>query len=239
VSSLKRFTIWTLGAEVFQILYIWLYLPISESAVYGTNDDALLASISGGQLTGAPDGYLVFINPLIGFPISWLQIVFDQLNIFTLFLTFSATISFALLFGLIGIQKQLNNLYKLIICAFWILSMMTFISWFALAPTYTGASIFLAGTSASFSYIYFSKNQKLKENNTVLLLSMILITFFLSILIRRESMFIFLFFLIIILITKIKDFKVLSRKIVILFGLCFIRVMVARHCKCSQYLAND
>ena len=222
VSSLKRFTIWTLGAEVFQILYIWLYLPISESAVYGTNDDALLASISGGQLTGAPDGHLVFINPLISFPISWLQIVFDQLNIFTLFLTFSATISFALLFGLIGIQKQLNNLYEFIICAFWILSMMTFISWFALAPTYTGASIFLAGTSASFSYMYFSKNQKLKDDNTVLLLSVILITFFLSTLIRRESMFIFIFFLIIILITKIKDFKVLSRKIVILFGLCLL-----------------
>ena len=97
VSSLKRFTIWTLGAEVFQILYIWLYLPISESAVYGTNDDALLASISGGQLTGAPDGHLVFINPLISFPISWLQIVFDQLNIFTLFLTFSAKSDFLLL----------------------------------------------------------------------------------------------------------------------------------------------
>ena len=115
VSSLKRFTIWSLAAEVFQILYIWVYLPISESAVYGTNDDALLASISGGQLTGEPNGHLVFINPLISFPISWLQVFFDQFNIFSLFLIFSATISFALLFGLIGIQNQLNNLYKLII----------------------------------------------------------------------------------------------------------------------------
>ena len=219
VASLKRFTIWTLGAEVFQILYIWIYLPISESALYGTNDDALLASISGGQLTGVPDGHLVFINPLISFPISWLQVVFDQFNIFSLFLTFSATISFALLFGLIGIQNQLSNLYKLIISSFWILSMITFISWFTLAPTYTGASIFLAGTSASFTYIYLSKNQMLKDANSVLLLSMSLITFFLSILIRRESMFIFLFFLIIILISKIKNLKYLTKKIVILIGL--------------------
>lgn len=219
VSSLKKFTIWTIGAEVFQILYIWIYLPTSESAVYGTNDDALLASISGGQLTGVPDGHLVFINPLISFPISWLQVVFDQFNVFSLFLTFSATISFSFLFGLIVIQNQLNNLYKLIICSFWILSMMTFISWFALAPTYTGASIFLAGSSASFTYIYLSNNQMLKDANSVLLLSMSLITFFLSILIRRESMFIFLFFLLMILISKIKNFKYLTKKIVILIGL--------------------
>jgi hypothetical protein len=194
-------------------------LPTSESAVYGTNDDALLASISGGQLTGVPDGHLVFINPLISFPISWLQVVFDQFNVFSLFLTFSATISFSFLFGLIVIQNQLNNLYKLIICSFWILSMMTFISWFALAPTYTGASIFLAGSSASFTYIYLSNNQMLKDANSVLLLSMSLITFFLSILIRRESMFIFLFFLLMILISKIKNFKYLTKKIVILIGL--------------------
>ena len=219
VSSLKRFTIWTLAAEVFQILYIWVYLPISESAVYGTNDDALLASISGGQLTGVPDGHLVFINPLISFPISWLQVIFDQFNIFSLFLIFSATISFALLFGLIGIQNQLNNLYKLIICSFWILSMFTFISWFALAPTYTGASIFLVGTSASFTYMYLSHNQKFKNTNSRLLLSMSLVTFFLSILIRRESIFIFLFFLVIVLISKIKKIKYLTKKIAILLGL--------------------
>jgi hypothetical protein len=219
VSALKRFTIWTLAAEVFQILYIWVYLPISESAVYGTNDDALLASISGGQLTGVPDGHLVFINPLISFPISWLQVIFDQFNIFSLFLIFSATISFALLFGLIGIQNQLNNLYKLIICSFWILSMFTFISWFALAPTYTGASIFLVGASASFTYMYLSHNKKFKNTNSRLLLSMGLVTFFLSILIRRESIFIFLFFLVIVLISKIKKIKYLTKKIAILLGL--------------------
>jgi hypothetical protein len=218
VSSLKRFTIWTIGAEIFQILYIWIYLPISESAVYGTNDDALLASISGGQLTGAPDGHLVFVNPLISFPISWLQVVFDQFNIFSLFLTLSATISFALLFGLISIQNQLNNLYKLVIYSFWILSMVTFISWFALAPTYTGASIFLAGTSASFTYMYLYHNQKFKNTNSALLLTMVLMTFFLSILIRRESIFIFLFFLVIILISKIKNLKYLTKKMVILLG---------------------
>jgi hypothetical protein len=82
VSSLKRFTIWTLGAEVFQVLFIWFFLPISDSAIYGTNDDALIASISGGQLTGTPDGHLVFLNPLISFPLSWLQIFVDQFSVF-------------------------------------------------------------------------------------------------------------------------------------------------------------
>jgi len=142
VSFLKRFTIWTLVAEVIQILFIWIYLPISESAIYGTNDDALIASISGGQVTGSPEGHLVFINPLISFPIAWLQMIFGQLSIYTLFLTFSATISFSLIFGLIIIQKDLSKFNKAVILIFWNLSMVTFVSWFALAPTYTGASLF-------------------------------------------------------------------------------------------------
>lgn len=219
VSSIKRFTIWTIGAEVFQVLYIWFYLPISDSAIYGTNDDALIASISGGQLTGTPDGHLVFLNPLISFPISWLQIFVDQFSVFSWFLTFSAITSFALLFGLITIQNHLSNSYKLIMSIFWILSMTTFVSWFALAPNYTGASIFLIGVSASFTYMYLSKNQKIEENNSRLYLSISLITFFLSILIRRESVYIFLFFLIIVLIPKIRNFKILIRKITILLGL--------------------
>ena len=219
MSSIKRFTIWTIGAEVFQVLYIWFYLPISDSAIYGTNDDALIASISGGQLTGTPDGHLVFLNPLISFPISWLQIFVGQFSVFSWFLTFSAITSFALLFGLITIQNHLSNSYKLIMSIFWILSMTTFVSWFALAPNYTGASIFLIGVSASFTYMYLSKNQKIEEKNSRLYLSISLITFFLSILIRRESVYIFLFFLIIVLIPKINNFKILIRKITILLGL--------------------
>jgi len=219
VSSLKRFTIWTLGAEVFQVLFIWFFLPISDSAIYGTNDDALIASISGGQLTGTPDGHLVFLNPLISFPLSWLQIFVDQFSVFTLFLTFSATFSFALLFGLIIIQNHLNIYYKLILNIFWILSMTTFISWFAMAPNYTGASLFLIGISASFTYMYIAKIQKISENNSRLYLIVSLTAFFLSTLIRRESFYIFIFFLIIILIPKTKNFRILVRKLVILLGL--------------------
>jgi len=226
VSALKKFTIWTLAAEVFQVLFIWFYLPLSESAIYGTNDDALIASISGGQLTGTPDGHLIFINPFISFPIAWLQIVFDQMNIYVLFLTFSATISFSLILGLIMIQNQLNKIYKLIMIILWNLSMITFISWFALAPTYTSASLFLMGASVSFTLQYLNQNKIIENSKSKLYLGICLITFFLSISIRRESFYIFLFFLIIILIPKIKNLNMLIKKISILMSLFLILLLI-------------
>lgn len=223
---LKRFTFWTLAAEAFQVLFIWFYLPIRESAIYGTNDDALIASISGGQITGMPDGHLIFINPLISFPISWLQIIFGQSSVYSLFLTFSATLSFSLIFGLIVIQNQLTKIYKTTMVIFWILSMITFISWFALAPTYTGASIFLIGASSGFALKYLNQHKEISNIESKLLLFNCLITFFLSILIRRESFFIFLFFVIIILIPKIRDFEALIKKIVILMGSCLTLILI-------------
>ena len=239
VSFLKRFTIWTLVAEVIQILFIWIYLPISESAIYGTNDDALIASISGGQVTGSPEGHLVFINPLISFPIAWLQMIFGQLNIYTLFLTFSTTISFSLVFGLIVIQNQLSKFNKVVILIFWNLSMVTFISWFALAPTYTGASLFLIGSSVAFALLYLNQNNLDDRARTKFYLSLCLGTFLLAILIRRESFYIFLFFLIIILAPKINYLNVLVKKIVILVSSCLVLILINLGIERTVYNNNE
>jgi hypothetical protein len=59
-------------------------LPNADSAVQGTNGDALIASISSGQLTGIPEGHLFFINPILSFPTAWLQTVLSSKNICTL-----------------------------------------------------------------------------------------------------------------------------------------------------------
>jgi hypothetical protein len=239
VSFLKRFTIWTLVAEVIQILFVWIYLPISDSAIYGTNDDALIASISGGQVTGSPEGHLVFINPLISFPIAWLQIIFGQLNIYTLFLTFSATISFSLIFGLIIVQNYLSKFNKAVMLIFWNLSMVTFVSWFALAPTYTGASLFLIGSSVGFALLYLDQNNLDDRARSKFYLSLCLGTFFLAILIRRESFYIFLFFLIIILAPKINSLNVLVKKIVILVSSCLVLILINFGIERTVYINNE
>jgi hypothetical protein len=85
VKVFKTFAIWTIFAEAGQIAYLYFVLPLTKFAVYGTNDDALISSISNGQLTGNPDGHLIFLNPLISFPISWLQHFSSNLNLYVYF----------------------------------------------------------------------------------------------------------------------------------------------------------
>jgi hypothetical protein len=201
VKTLKTFAIWTIFAEVAQIAYLYLYIPISKVAVYGTNDDALISSISNGQLTGTPDGHLIFLNPSVSYPITWLQQFNNDINVYIYFLTFVVTISFAAVLGLIQIRHNISFQNKVVSLVLWSLSSITFVSWFSLSPTYTGASIFAAGASACFAYMYLSNKDKGKKDEYILLASF-LILFFVSISIRLESLYIIVFFLMIVLIPK-------------------------------------
>jgi len=201
VKSLKTFAIWTVFAESLQIAYLYFVMPISKVAVYGTNDDALISSISNGQLTGNPNGHLIFLNPLISFPISWLQQLNNDINLYIYFLTFVVTISFATVLALLQIKHSISFQNRVISLILWSLSSVTFISWFSLSPTYTGASIFAAGASACFAFMYLSSDSTV-EKNKHLLLVVFLILFFISISIRLESLYIIVFFLLIVLIPK-------------------------------------
>ena len=176
-------------------------MPISNVAVYGTNDDALISSISNGQLTGNPNGHLIFLNPLISYPISWIQQLNNDINLYIYFLTFVVTISFATVLALIQIKHNISFQNRVISFTLWSLSSVTFISWFSLSPTYTGASIFAAGASACFAFMYLSNDEK-GVNNKYLLLVLFLILFFISISIRLESLYIIVFFLLIVLVPK-------------------------------------
>ena len=108
MKTFKSFAIWTILAESVQIAYLYFLMPISKVAVYGTNDDALISSISNGQLTGNPNGHLIFLNPLISYPISWLQQFNYEINLYIYFLTFVVTVSFAAILGLIQIRRHLS-----------------------------------------------------------------------------------------------------------------------------------
>ena len=215
VRTFKTFAIWTLLAQFAQTVFIYFFIPISESAVYGTNDDALIASISNGQLTGQPNGYLVFLNPLISFPISWLQQIIPNANVYIYFLTFVVTLCFSVIFGFINSEKNIHIKNKVILSILWALSSITFTSWFALSPTYTGASLFGIATSACFAYLFVSNTSKSKAYRDRFLL---LFTFFLfiSIAIRLESIYILAFYLIILFIQKNIRNRIILKKFVVL-----------------------
>jgi hypothetical protein len=176
-------------------------MPISKVAVYGTNDDALISSISNGQLTGNPNGHLIFLNPLISYPISWLQQFNYGINLYVYFLTFVVTISFATILGLIQMKHHLSFQTRVISLILWSLISVTFISWFSLSPTYTGASIFAAGASVCFVSVYLSSELKHKKDEYLLLVCFFTL-FFASISIRLESLYIVMFFLLIVIIPK-------------------------------------
>jgi len=223
VSFTRKFTIWVTIAEIFQLLYIWNYLPIAKSAVYGTNDDALIASISSGQLTGSPEGHLVFINPLLSFPIAWLQSFLSNLNIYTLSLLLFVTLSFSLILALIMVQNNLRLESKIILSIFWLLSTVTFVSWYTLAPTYTAASLFMSGTSSCFAYYYFSQKFNRIESKVALVLS--LVTSMISLSIRRESFYLYIFFLLIIIVVQYRNIQKQLKKS-IFFGIVTLLIFL-------------
>jgi hypothetical protein len=215
VRTFKTFAIWTLVAQSAQLILFYFVIPLSESAVYGTNDDALIASISNGQLTGEPNGYLIFLNPLISFPIAWLQQLIPETNVYVYFLTFVVTLCFSVILGFINSEKSIQIKNKIILSIFWALSSITFTSWFALSPTYTGASLFGIATSACFAYLFVSSvnNNKFYRNPFLLLFILFL---FISIAIRLESIFILAFYLIIVFIQKNLRNRIIFKKLAIL-----------------------
>jgi len=219
MKTFKTFAIWAFVAQTVQTVLIYRFIPISESAIYGTNDDALIASISNGNLTGEYSGYLIFLNPLVSFPIAWLQNLIPNVNIYISFLTFFVTLCFSVILGLIHSEKSIQIISRIILSIFWVLSTITFTSWFVLSPTYTGASIFGIATSAYIAFFYLLNTLENKAYQNWLLFLFIFF-FLISISIRAESIYIFVFYLTTILIPiliskKLKD-GMIFKKILIL-----------------------
>jgi len=146
MKQIKTFLFWLTGIEATQMTLLLLWLFRGKSAIYGTNDDSLIASIASGQLTGQSDPHLIFIQPLISYPITWLEYMLPQFSGYSIFLIFCTTLSFSAVLSLLISTKQLN----FINITFWTFFNIIFQSWFAINPTYTGASLFAAGAGAAF-----------------------------------------------------------------------------------------
>jgi hypothetical protein len=135
-----------IGIQAVQMTLLLIWLFRGKSAIYGTNDDSLISSIASGQLTGQVDPHLIFIQPIFSYPITWLEFLLPKYSGYSVFLIFCTTLSFSAVLSLLISNKQINftNL------TFWTFFNLIFQSWFAINPTYTGASLFAAGTGAAF-----------------------------------------------------------------------------------------
>ena len=203
MKNIKQYLILFTGLQIFHfsILTYWIFNGIS--VIYGTNDDSLMSSISSGNLTGVNDEHLIFIEPIFSMIIKYLEILLPNFSGYTFFLIFVTTSSFVSILTTTLILKKINVFFLI----FYVLSFTSLQSWFAINPTYTGASLFAAGAAAAhINLLIFLKNRDSKY-----LLAMIFSVFcFISYGIRNEGIFIALILSLpglIFLVRYFKEFK--------------------------------
>jgi hypothetical protein len=185
VKTYKTFAIWTIFGEILQCGWLYYFIRSSNGFIYGTNDDAIISSIASGQLTGTPDPHWIFVQPIISVPLSWVQNLTTEYNLYSIFLLLSITLSFSVILGIIsinvGIKKNLINFFL------WSVSALTFVTWFSISPTYTSASIFTVSVSlSSLIYALGSKDKSFLQLNRILFTIFVILSFQ----IRVESLYI-------------------------------------------------
>ena len=201
MKQIKIFVLSTIIVQTAQLMILLSWLSIGKSAIYGTNDDSLISSISSGQITGTPDPYLIFIQPLISYPIAWLEVLLTSYSGYSIFLIMVTTFSFTLIFSLLISSRKLN----IVNTTFWFLSNLIFQSWYSLNPTYTGASLFAAGAAAGFILFYvLSQDEQPKLYIKFILVISSLLTF-LCFGIRKEGIYILLVLVIPVILLNIKN----------------------------------
>ncbi len=201
MKQIKIFVLSTIIVQTAQLMILLSWLSIGKSAIYGTNDDSLISSISSGQITGTPDPYLIFIQPLISYPIAWLEVLLTSYSGYSIFLIMVTTFSFTLIFSLLISSRKLN----IVNTTFWFLSNLIFQSWYSLNPTYTGASLFAAGAAAGFILFYvLSQDEQPKLYIKFILVISSLLTF-LCFGIRKEGIYILLILVIPVILLNIKN----------------------------------
>jgi hypothetical protein len=202
------------------ILLSWL--SIGKSAIYGTNDDSLISSISSGQLTGAPDPHLIFIQPLISYPIAWLETILTSYSGYSIFLIMVTTFSYTLIFSLLISSRRLN----IINTTFWFLSNLIFQSWYSLNPTYTGASLFAAGAASGFILFYILRQEEQPKYFIKFILIISSLLTFLCFGIRKEGIYILLILVIPVILLNTK-YLLRDKKNLLYFILPFIGLLIA------------
>jgi len=178
------------------------------SAIYGTNDDSLMSSISSGNLSGQNDEHLIFIEPIISIIIKYLEILLPNYSGYSLFLIFVTTSSFVSILTTTIVLKKINVFFLI----FYFLSFISLQSWFAINPTYTGASLFAAGAAAAhINLLIFLKNRDSKY----ILILIFSIFCFLTYGIRNEGIFIALILSLPGLIFVVRYFKEFRKPVIL------------------------
>ena len=222
MKQIKIFVLSTIIVQTAQLVILLSWLSIGKSAIYGTNDDSLISSISSGQLTGAPDSHLIFIQPLISYPIAWLETILTSYSGYSIFLIMVTTFSYTLIFSLLISSRRLN----IINTTFWFLSNLIFQSWYSLNPTYTGASLFAAGAASGFILFYILRQEEQPKYFIKFILIISSLLTFLCFGIRKEGIYILLILVIPVILLNTK-YLLRDKKNLLYFILPFIGLLIA------------
>jgi hypothetical protein len=234
MKQIKTFIFWLIGIQAAQMTSLLFWLFRGKSAIYGTNDDSLISSIASGQLTGKIDPHLIFIQPIISYPITWLEYLLPQYSGYSIFLIFCTTLSFSSVLALLISDKRANSINLTI----WVIFNLIFQTWFAINPTYTGASLFAGGAAAAFVNYGLIQNLVLKD---IFRKFIFIYGAFLTILcygIRKEGIYILAILIIPTILFNIKRIKNGSQ--VIKFYLIPIIILyIFNYLLCLSLYSND
>ena len=186
MNKVFRFSVSWLTYSLFFSIITFFWLFVSKLAIFGTNDDELMSSILNGAFGENFRSNLIFIQPVLTYPLSYIQSLIPSFNLYSIFLVEVVIFSYSAILASFYIFK--NNLVRIIVTIIFALYGITFISWFSINPTYTGASLYSIGVAAYFLFLMSFD----KEENTKLNLFLISIFLLLGFFIRKESIFIFL-----------------------------------------------
>lgn len=182
---LKFCLIWALFTIIFSGL-IFAWLLNTRSAIFGTNDDELISSILNASYGKNFQKNLIFIQPILSYPLAFLQNLFTNVNVYSIFLVEIVIISYSAIFT--SILRFGDKITKAIIILIFIIYAISFITWFSINPTYTGSSLYCVGASAYFFILAIIDNKE----NSILNIFLMSLFFLLGYFIRKESLFIFL-----------------------------------------------
>ena len=149
VEARLDFLIRFLFLSLSSVLIIFLGWPI-----YGTSDDNVLAGFVDGSYTGEREKRLIFIRPLIGNILYFLQGIFPGVGMYSAFLTLMVILSLSI-FGTVIFTAQSSRSSKNIFHYSWYPISFVTIFWFTLTPTYTAASILVTVLILMSMTLYF------------------------------------------------------------------------------------
>ena len=208
-----------------QVAILIFYVIPGKFAVYGSNDDGLIASFSVDNSLSTDKDNWIFIKSLISMPVTLLQEMFPSIGMYGLLLAGTIIISISAIFPLVYFVSRIY--IKVLLIVIIAVTFSIFFMFSIIAPTYTGAAIY-AGASG-FAILLFLFRNNSKNNLDLLILASLLLS--ISYLIRLESFLLtFGFFLSIFIFHLIlsKQFNH-NRQIVIIPGMFLFFVFIINY----------